>query len=50
MRKKDLGHIVKVSEDTFAMSEIIPNTGIMLCVLFLIIFYLKLLLAIAIKT
>ena len=34
--KKDLVHIVKVSDDTFAQSEIIPIFGIMLCVLSLI--------------
>ncbi len=33
MEEKDLGHIVKVSPDTFTMSEIIPVIGIMLCVL-----------------
>ncbi|ADQ78822.1 hypothetical protein Palpr_0666 [Paludibacter propionicigenes WB4] len=27
MREKDLGHIVKVSDDTFAQSEIIPHSG-----------------------
>jgi len=36
MEEKDLGHIVKVSDDTFAQSEIIPLFGIMLCVLSLI--------------
>ena len=36
MGEKDLGHIVKVSSDTFTMSEIIPVFGIMLCVLSLI--------------
>ena len=36
MWKKDLGHIVKVSDDTFAQSEIIPVLGIILCVLSLI--------------
>ena len=34
--KKDLVHIVKVSGDTFAQSEIIPKFGIMLYVLSLI--------------
>ena len=34
--KKDLVHIVKVSDDTFAQSEITPIFGIMLCVLSLI--------------
>ena len=28
MWEKDLGHIVKVSDDTFTMSEIIPVLGI----------------------
>ena len=32
MEEKDLGHIVKVSDDTFAQFEIIPIVGIMLCV------------------
>jgi len=27
MREKDLGHIVKVSDDTLAQSEIIPYSG-----------------------
>jgi len=27
MEKKDLGYIVKVSDDTFAQSEIIPYSG-----------------------
>jgi hypothetical protein len=36
--KKDLVHIVKVSLDTFTMSEIIPIFGIMLCVLGLIFY------------
>jgi flagellar biogenesis protein FliO len=36
--KKDLVHIVKVSNDTFAQSEIIPIFGIMLCVLGLIFY------------
>jgi hypothetical protein len=36
MGEKDLVHIVKVSDDTFTMSEIIPVFGIMLCVLSLI--------------
>ena len=31
MEEKDLGHIVKVSNDTFTQSEIIPVFGIMLC-------------------
>ena len=30
MEEKDLVHIVKVSDDTFAQSEIIPLFGIML--------------------
>ena len=37
--EKDLVHIVKVSGDTFAQSEIIPKFGIMLCVLSLISSY-----------
>jgi len=41
MGEKDLGHIAKVSEDTFTMSEIIPVFGIMLCVLSLGYFYSK---------
>jgi len=28
--EEDLGHIVKVSDDTFTMSEIIPGIGIIL--------------------
>jgi len=40
MGEKDLGHIVKVSDDTFTMSEIIPVLGI----IYVFIFYLKLVL------
>lgn len=36
MGEKDLVHIVKVSDDTFARPEIIPVSGIMLCILSLI--------------
>jgi len=36
IEEKNLGHIVKVSDDTFTISEIIPIFGIIPCILSLI--------------
>jgi len=39
LKKKDLVRIVKVSNDTFYIAEIIPILGIILCVLSLIFYF-----------